>query len=144
MDNTTIFYISLLCMPMVRGKAMIYHITPVSKPRQTRSDKWKKRPCVMKYRAFADECREQGIIIPNHGAHIVFQMPMPKSWSKKKKEEMDGMPHQQRPDVDNLAKALMDAVLKEDCCVWDVRITKEWGYCASIEINIPLYELQPS
>ena len=33
-------------------------ITPVAKPRQTRSDVWKKRPCVVKYRQFADDLRE--------------------------------------------------------------------------------------
>jgi len=37
-----------------------YKITPVPKPRQTRSDKWKQRPCVMRYRAFADEVRAAG------------------------------------------------------------------------------------
>ena len=27
-------------------------ITPVSKPRMTRADTWKKRPCVLKYWAY--------------------------------------------------------------------------------------------
>ena len=120
---------------------MIYNISPVAKPRMTRSDKWKKRPCVMKYRAFADECREQGVVIPNHGAHVIFNMPMPKSWSKKKKAEMWCSPHRQRPDVDNLVKALMDAVLKEDCCVWDIRITKRWAYKGSIQVKGDLIDI---
>ena len=52
---------------------------------------------------------------------------MPKSWSKEKKEQMACTPHQQRPDKDNLEKALMDAVLDEDCMVWDSRVTKLWA-----------------
>jgi hypothetical protein len=37
----------------------IANLKPVPKPRQTRSDKWKQRPCVMAYRTFADELRLQ-------------------------------------------------------------------------------------
>ena len=32
-------------------------ICPVAKPRMTQSDKWRERPAVVKYRAFADELR---------------------------------------------------------------------------------------
>jgi hypothetical protein len=34
-----------------------YIITPVGKPRMTRSDKWKQRPPVIRYRMFCDEAR---------------------------------------------------------------------------------------
>ena len=61
-----------------------YLITPVTKPRQTRSDVWKKRKPVMKYRAFADEVRANKVIIPSGGCHVTFIIPMPKSYSKKK------------------------------------------------------------
>ena len=113
----------------------IYNITPVPKPRQTVSDRWNKRPAVMRYRAFCDEVRALDCQVPESGAHVTFQMPMAKSWSKKKKTEMLGKPHQQKPDVDNLAKALMDAVLDEDEGVWDIRITKVWGIDAAIIIS---------
>ena len=112
-----------------------YKITPCSKPRQTRSDKWKKRPCVLKYRAFADECRLNGMTIPDSGSQITFRLPMPKSWSNKKREEMNGKPHQQTPDVDNLLKAVMDAVMKQDNSVWDIRPTKLWAIHGSITIR---------
>ena len=106
---------------------MIYNITPVPKPRQTRSDKWKKRPCVVRYRAFADECRLKGVTVEN-GDSIKFFMPMPKSWSKKKKIEFKGKPHTQKPDLDNLLKALMDAVLKEDSIIHKLgSIEKVWS-----------------
>jgi len=59
---------------------------------------------------------------------------MPKSWSKKKKAEMLGQPHQQKPDIDNLLKALMDAVLPEDSHIYDIRATKYWGNVGGIDI----------
>ncbi len=34
-----------------------FPIDVVGKPRMTQRDKWKKRPCVLRYRAFADELR---------------------------------------------------------------------------------------
>jgi len=110
---------------------MRYNITPVSKPRQTRSDKWKQRPCVMKYRAFADECRDKGVEVKN-GCHITFVLPIPKS---KLKKLVEGQPHKQRPDVDNLCKSVMDAVLKEDSHIYDIRITKVWGAKGEIIIE---------
>jgi len=115
------------------SKAVMHDIIPVSKPRMTQRDKWAKRPAVLKYFAFKDECRLKKVMIPESKGHIVFGIPMPKSWSKKKKAEMLHQPHQQRPDLDNLCKGLFDAVLDEDCRVWDGRSTKVWaddGYIA--------------
>ncbi len=83
-----------------------YAITPVPKPRMTQRDKWKKRPVVLRYHAFKDEVRAAGVELEESGQHIIFVLPMPKSWSKKKQREMVGKPHQQKPDKDNLEKAL--------------------------------------
>jgi Holliday junction resolvase RusA-like endonuclease len=52
---------------------------------------------------------------------------MPSSWSKKKRQAMAGKPHQQKPDKDNLEKALMDAIYADDSHIWDSRVTKLWG-----------------
>ena len=112
-----------------------FDIEPCSKPRQTRSDKWKKRPCVVKYREFADECREREMDIARSGTHVLFIVPMPKSWSKKKKALYHMSPMQSRPDVDNLAKAVLDSIFKEDCEIWDLRITKVWGMKGKILIK---------
>ncbi|WP_288365609.1 RusA family crossover junction endodeoxyribonuclease [uncultured Marinobacter sp.] len=114
---------------------MKYPITPVAKPRMTRKDKFAKRPATAKYWAFKDECRLRKISVPESGAHITFILPMPKSWSAKKRAEMDGQPHQQKPDKDNLEKALLDAVYDEDCKVWDSRVTKVWGEEGAIIIT---------
>ncbi|ENG6107614.1 RusA family crossover junction endodeoxyribonuclease [Serratia liquefaciens] len=112
-----------------------YNIVPIPKPRQTQRDRWAQRPPVLRYRAFCDEVRLHRISLPESGYHVTFVLPMPPSWSKKKRTEMAGKPHQQKPDADNLLKALMDAIYSEDCAVWDVRVTKRWGNAGEIIIK---------
>lgn len=112
----------------------IYDIIPVPKPRMTQRDKWNPSDQAKRYFAFKDECRLKGVTVPEYGGHIVFHIPMPKSWSKKKKAQMIGRPHQQRPDKDNLEKALLDAVYDDDCRVWDSRVTKLWAEKGMIEL----------
>ena len=105
----------------------VYDITPMGKPRMTRSDKWRQRECVLKYRAFKDEVRLKRVSISESGSHVTYVLPMPKSWSKLKKSRMDGQPHQQKPDVDNLTKALLDALYKDDSKVWGHQGNKDLG-----------------
>lgn len=112
-----------------------YPITPIPKPRMTQKDRWDKRPPVLRYRAFCDEVKFNRISLPESGYHVTFVLPMPESWSKKKRAEMAGKPHQHKPDADNLLKALMDASYSEDCAVWDVRVTKRWGNAGEIIIK---------
>ena len=120
----------------------VYNITPVGKPRMTRADKWKKRPEVLRYRAFCDHVRLLGVELPEAGAHVTFILPMPLSWSKKKRLQHDGQPHQAKPDCDNMLKALMDAIYADDAHVWDCRVTKVWGETGQIVITeAPLCEL---
>ena len=113
----------------------IYPIEPVAKPRMTRRDRWAKRPAVLKYRAFCDECRGCGVTVPADGAMITFVIPMPKSWSKKRRTEMLCQPHTQRPDLDNMVKAVIDAVHAEDSAVHTIAARKVWGFDGSIEIS---------
>lgn len=112
-----------------------YNITPVPKPRMTQSDKWKKRPCVLRYWSFKDEVRRHGIGLQHHGSHVTFVLPMPKSWSNKKRAEMYGQPHQSKPDLDNLKKALLDAIFDDDKVVWDMWVTKIWGRIGEIWVE---------
>ena len=112
-----------------------YPITPVPKPRMTRRDKWAKRPCVLRYYWFKDLVRSYKVELPTENAHVTFWMPMPRSWSKKKKAEMVGGPHQQTPDLDNMLKALADAVYGDDSIIWDIRVTKRWATTGAIQIE---------
>ena len=103
----------------------------------TSRDRWKKRPSVLRYYAFRDEVRllAGSWKPPEDGSSIVFRIPMPRSWSKKKRAEMDGKPHKQTPDLSNLLKAF------EDCWPNDERISsygalsKVWAERGEIEIG---------
>jgi len=112
-----------------------YPITPCPAPRQVRSDAWNPSPSVQRYRAFRDECRLRRVQVPESGVHITFRMPMPASWSKRKAAELDGQPHQQKPDVDNLVKALLDSVYGDDCAVWQISAEKRWARQGAIEVR---------
>lgn len=111
----------------------IYNINPQAKPRMSRGDKWKKRPAVLRYWEFKDKCKELGIV-PEDNQYVIFHIPMAKSWSKKKKAEMDGKPHRNRPDLDNLLKGLWD-ILEEDSHISCVTARKVWAYDGAIEIH---------
>lgn len=102
-------------------------IEPVAKPRMTRSDKWKARPAVARYRQFCDLFRLHKAKIKESGTRLTFVMAMPVSWSEKKKAEMDGKPHKQKPDIDNLCKACLDALFEDDSHIWDIHARKIWG-----------------
>lgn len=115
---------------------MIFNITPVPKPRMTQRDKWAKRPPVMRYRAFCAEIilKAGNFQLPD-AYKVRFVMPMPKTWSAAKKQEMLGKPHQQTPDLDNLVKALNDAFLKEDKTIHHIDAEKYWGFFPCIIID---------
>lgn len=113
---------------------MRYPITPTPKPRMTQRDKWAKRPSVLRYRAFADECRLLIHTSLDRKA-ITFFIPMPKSWSKKKKAAMVGQPHRQRPDIDNYAKAVLDALYEDDSGVAEIHLKKVWAVDGAIDIR---------
>ena len=116
---------------------MEIRINPIGKPRMTQRDKWAKRKCVVKYFEFADKMREEAEeqhFRINDAVEIEFRIAMPKSWSKKKKIEMLGQSHTQKPDIDNLIKAVLDSLLKDDSGVHTVRARKYWGIDGQIKI----------
>ena len=116
---------------------MILEVAPFAKPRMTQRDRWAKRQIVRDYFAFRVTVKqeiERLLALQNNEdknksweeLDIGFFIPMPKSWSKKKRSEMAGTPHKQRPDLDNYIKGLLDALLEEDCKVWRVSARKIW------------------
>jgi len=112
---------------------MLVDLNPVSKPRQTRSDVWKKRPAVMKYRAFADSLRIAALNNAFHlgdQVYLEFHIEMPKSWSKKKKIQNVNTPHQvpKSKDIDNLIKSVLDVLRPEDDgCIHHCEAKKFWA-----------------
>ena len=116
---------------------MILEVAPFAKPRMTQRDRWAKRQIVRDYFAFRDTVKqeiERLLALQNNDdkkksweeLDIGLFIAMPKSWSKKKRSEMAGTPHKQRPDLDNYIKGLLDALLEEDCKVWRVSARKIW------------------
>lgn len=106
-------------------------IIPVPKPRMTRADRWKRRPCVLRYWAFKDKmnilANKQNFQLSDH-LFYNFIFPMPKSWNKKKKKEMILKPHTQKPDLDNCLKAVWDCLLEDDSGISAIGgATKSWG-----------------
>lgn len=113
--------------------------TPMAKPRMTQRDKWKKRPCVVRYRDWCDRVRALGDM-PSADEVVylswVAYFEPPKSWSKKKKAAAIGQLHRQRPDRDNIDKAVLDCLYKEDSAIAAGTIRKIWDTTARIEIFI--------
>jgi len=115
---------------------MFVSVKPVPKPRLTQRDRWAHRPAVVRYHAFCDELRikfTQRYLPPT--LLLTFYIEMPKSWSKKKRVEHNGKPHQQRPDVDNLVKAVMDALCEDDSYIYAVHAQKYWSLTPGIDID---------
>jgi len=125
--------------PATARESIYLPVTPYGKPRMTQRDKWMRRPCVIRYRQFCDAVRASwpaGVPYPAEGAHITFYLPMPKSWSRAKRDAHRGQAHQGKPDVDNLLKAVLDALHTDDAFVSDVRITKRWAEAGYISITL--------
>ena len=126
--------------PLRTESTFLLRIAPKPKPRMVKSDAWKKRPIVVEYWKWKDElllvAQQAGLNnLPESGAHITFWIPMPKSWSKKRRNQMRGMPHKTKPDGDNLQKAIQDCLCKSDQHIWDFRVTKRWAEEGGIEIK---------
>lgn len=115
---------------------IVYNKKGMAKPRMTKSDSWKKRPVVLKYWEYKNDIKEwatQNNFSLGNEIYCVFHIPMPRTWSVKKKIKMNYQDHQQRPDIDNLLKGLMDALLEEDSHIHTVYARKIWSDKGAIE-----------
>lgn len=126
----------------------VFSCVPIGKPRMTRSDKWKtnplhpdpkkrKRPAVQKYHEWQNLVRFQandiGYSLEDTLELIAF-LPMPDSWSKKKKKEFNGKVCGSKPDWDNVGKAWCDTFSKNDEVIWKGSVEQRWAYLGSIII----------
>ncbi len=107
---------------------------PVGKPRQTRRDVWMRRPEVMAYRAWADVARAAYLTalpsnlpagVPGRVVMVAF-FRCPLSWSNRRRAAEQGQPHRVKPDPDNVAKSLLDALFDRDQEVFNLTIEKRW------------------
>jgi Holliday junction resolvase RusA-like endonuclease len=120
---------------------IVLDVEPCSAVRMTQSDRWKTNPnhldprkrqrsAVTKYFQYKNKvvqlCNEVNYTLSD-ALEIIFVLPIPDSWSNKKKKEYVDKPHQSRPDIDNLLKAFMDALSTEDGYVYLVKAKKIYG-----------------
>ena len=104
----------------------------------TQRDRWKVRPATTKFYVFRDFVKAhmpEGYTIPDH-AVIVFHVEMAPSWSKKKKLDHVGQLHRNKPDIDNMLKALLDSVYEDDAGVAALTVVKKWCYQGEGRIEI--------
>jgi Holliday junction resolvase RusA-like endonuclease len=118
-------------------------IDPMGAPRMTSADTWRRRPCVLRYRAFKDTLRLhfrlRAISIPPAPVRVSLQflIPVPVSWSPKKISAHIGKPCKSKPDIDNLCKAVLDGLWPEaDQQIHDLHATKKWDSIGSIILEI--------
>ena len=74
-------------------------------------------------------------------ATVTAFFTVPKSTSKKKAAALDGTPHTKRPDADNLAKAILDALnvhaYNDDSAVSSLTVRKyQTTGASSVEVTI--------
>lgn len=98
-------------------------------------------PEVQRYFAYCNELRLKYRGYLSERVHLIFFMPMPISWSQKKRLVMDDKPHQQTPDIDNLVKGVLDSLARpgikgkpEDSYIYRVHASKYWAKEGAIEI----------
>lgn len=117
--------------------------TPVAKarPRMTRSGHVYTPQKTLDFERLVAECVRN--CKPIEGAvhvDIVAWFEPAKSWSKKKREAALWTPHTQRPDIDNLVKAILDGLngcaFADDAQVAKITCVKKWGDSARTEVTI--------
>lgn len=70
----------------------------------------------------------------------------PKSWSKAKTAAHVHRPHTQRPDIDNLAKCVLDGhapIWGDDAQVYEMEVRKIWGVVDQTVITIEETQCHP-
>lgn len=111
---------------------VILDVTPLTSVRTTQNDKIffripreKLRPAglkrlirIEKYNNYKvellAESKRKRFNFPPEGLCIKFFIPVPKSWTNKKKKLFHGKLHQSKPDLKNLLSAFEDGLLGED------------------------------
>jgi Holliday junction resolvase RusA-like endonuclease len=137
---------------VIRTECVFHIIGPApGKPRMTRRDKWAKRPCVMAYWSWADQARATAgkVFAPQAAGDVrliritAFYRP-PESWSYTRRTAAIGTMKRTRPDPDNIAKAVLDALWPDnDAAVGDVEVRRRYGTEDMTEVAITRSDNEP-
>lgn len=120
-------------------ETFVIDVDPMGAPRMTQRDAWLRppRPKVARYWKFKDALRAKvgAPPVPDE-LHCFFEVPMPASWSKKKKAAMVGQPHRQPFDTDNALKACADSLWSEDSAIWRMSGEKRWSTVGKVTLRL--------
>lgn len=126
--------------PAVEVNSWIFiKVDPVTAPRQSQRSRWKPTLHEIRYRAYRDElrlkCNAAKFKLADQ-VELTFYLPMPKSWSKRRKKELNEKPAKtSAKDTDNLAKAVLDAIFHDDRHVWRIIAAKYWSYDGGLMVK---------
>ena len=69
---------------------------------------------------------------------LAFYMPIPKSYTKKKKKELSGenTPHTNKPDIDNMVKFYLDCLDFDDKVIYKIQAEKIYSPRPRVEMLI--------
>jgi Holliday junction resolvase RusA-like endonuclease len=124
----------------------LFDVVPMGAIRMTQSDRWKTNPnhndpkkrqreVVTQYfdykNKIVQQARQMNFQLPEV-LEVVFLVPMPFTWSEKKKVRNNKKPVKKRPDIDNYVKAFMDAMSNEDGNIWKIIAEKRYAFRGSI------------
>jgi Holliday junction resolvase RusA-like endonuclease len=126
----------------------LFDVIPMGAPRLSQSDKWKinpnhidplkrQRKVVTNYYVFKNTLHYQAKQMQfelGKTLDALYLIPMPNTWSSKKKERMNGMPCEVKPDTDNITKGIKDTFRKNDSDIWYEKAEKRWAFKGSIII----------
>lgn len=115
---------------------------PCPKPAMKASDRWRKRPCVLRYWAWCDLARmcAKAAGLPDD-ANLVERFSIVSYFTPPEtKQDRIGKVHRQKPDASNLLKAAEDALYKRDEGLGWVESKKFWGKVSRVEVTVELVQ----
>ena len=113
-------------------------------PRQVQSDKWARRPCVLAYRAWCDAVRRACPVVPPAAlvgmVSIAATYTPPTSWKPAARQMAmsNYRAKRSKPDCDNIAKAILDALWEQDAAIPALTVSKRWGPVDEVNVLIVL------
>lgn len=113
-----LFNIPEICIKGENGESCDeYMATGLCKHTLSKAGRYRKRR-IERYNAYRINlfhlAKQAGFMLPVCGFSLYFYLPIPPSWSKKKRELMHGQLHQAKPDTSNLQKAWEDSLTSSD------------------------------
>ena len=113
----------------------VFDIDPMGAVRMTQRDHW--RPAAQRY--FDSRTLLQQLAMINRYSvgnelFATFCIPMPGSWTNKKKALMNETYCQSKPDIDNITKWWLDCLCEEDKHVCRICCNKIWSEKGSVII----------